>query len=262
MPALFAYLLAIGILVGGGYAGLRWLTNPPDPGPTIHRAASQHVRVPLTGNIRPNSTTQSSETPRPTSAEKESSWANADGAEGSIQTAHGTKSRGSQAIAPQIDKSEAPKAREAQARMNDADAPRGGCTAIGLTAQGELVFPMECRTYLAVHRDPGSSPGRSDAMHQTGGTEQWSVSSDRQRPQLESLDKQAVTVRPDSASLLNAQQKIPDPALSPKSDKVRRARPAAKKPDGTLKEHPEWPMNPSRTVVSQLDEWFNAFGLR
>src|SRR5882762_8618418 len=32
MPALFAYLLAISIALGGGYAGLRWLVAPDNAG--------------------------------------------------------------------------------------------------------------------------------------------------------------------------------------------------------------------------------------
>src|ERR1700704_1588829 len=32
MPALFAYLLAVSLLVGSGYVSLHWLTAPPDVG--------------------------------------------------------------------------------------------------------------------------------------------------------------------------------------------------------------------------------------
>jgi hypothetical protein len=44
MPAFFAYLFSIAVFVGGGYAGLVWLTSPPPCGNKgnseqfIHRA--------------------------------------------------------------------------------------------------------------------------------------------------------------------------------------------------------------------------------
>jgi hypothetical protein len=41
MPALFAYLLAVSVLLGGGYAGLKWLTTPPEPSTTTQRLASK-----------------------------------------------------------------------------------------------------------------------------------------------------------------------------------------------------------------------------
>lgn len=42
MPALFAYLLSITVLVGAGFAGLVWLTEPPPAKPLI--VASAHSR--------------------------------------------------------------------------------------------------------------------------------------------------------------------------------------------------------------------------
>ena len=42
MPALFAYLFSLIIFVGGGYAGLVWLTEPPAAIPTVVAAAKAH----------------------------------------------------------------------------------------------------------------------------------------------------------------------------------------------------------------------------
>ena len=42
MPALFAYLFSLIIFVGGGYAGLIWLTEPPAAVPTVVAAAKAH----------------------------------------------------------------------------------------------------------------------------------------------------------------------------------------------------------------------------
>jgi hypothetical protein len=265
MPALFAYLLAIGIFVGCGYAGLHWLANPPNSGPMRHRASSQHAHLPSPRNMRQNSTVQASDAPPPTSAERapESSWAKARSAESSTQTAHGTESGSSQTIPSQTESQkgserESAKEREAsnESNVSNGDVSRSGCKPIGLTAQGQLVFPMECREFLALHRDPDSSRAQSDASHQASGSEQWSVTSDRQPQQLQLLDNQAVSVRTGSAPRVKAQP------ISQSGDKVRRTRLTAKKMDGTPKEHSEPPMSPSRTIVSQLDEWFNAFGLR
>jgi hypothetical protein len=40
---------------------------------------------------------------------------------------------------------------------NDENVPPGGCTPIGLTAQGQLVFPMQCQALLERHRGPMAS---------------------------------------------------------------------------------------------------------
>ena len=43
MPALFAYLLAVSIVLGGGYAGLRWLSAPPHPSFSQRPSASEKL---------------------------------------------------------------------------------------------------------------------------------------------------------------------------------------------------------------------------
>ncbi len=50
MPALFAYLLAISIALGGGYAGLRWLAAP-DSSTDQHSSAS--AKLPNKGKKLP-----------------------------------------------------------------------------------------------------------------------------------------------------------------------------------------------------------------
>src|SRR5258706_3106379 len=40
MPALFAYLFAVSVLLGGGYVGRHWLSAPPDAS-TIQRPSSK-----------------------------------------------------------------------------------------------------------------------------------------------------------------------------------------------------------------------------
>src|SRR3954469_17749604 len=51
MPALFGYLIALSILLGGGYAGLQWLAAPdPRPAkPVAHRSAPEKTASSTTG---------------------------------------------------------------------------------------------------------------------------------------------------------------------------------------------------------------------
>jgi hypothetical protein len=50
MPALFAYLLAISIALGGGYAGLRWLAAPDS---TTGQQSSVSAKLPNKGKKLP-----------------------------------------------------------------------------------------------------------------------------------------------------------------------------------------------------------------
>jgi len=43
MPALFAYLLAVSLLLGGGYVSLHWLAAPPDASTNQRPSASKGV---------------------------------------------------------------------------------------------------------------------------------------------------------------------------------------------------------------------------
>jgi hypothetical protein len=149
MPALFAYLLAISIALGGGYAGLRWLAAP-DSSTAQH--SSENGKVPNKGKKLPEK--PDSNVTRMTEAE--SGPTDRDTTEITASTApSGTSNK----VAPEASRNETgvseviPKV----PTQKDDDAPTGGCTPIGVTASGKLVFPMQCKELLERHRGPVDS---------------------------------------------------------------------------------------------------------
>ena len=146
MPALFAYLLAISIALGGGYAGLRWLAAP-DSSPGQQSSAS--AKLPNKGKKLPgkpdfNVTTMT---------EAESGPKDRDKTEIIASTAPtGTSNK----VAPEASRNE-PGVSEVSPKaptQKDNDVPGGECTPIGVTASGKLVFPMQCQAFLEPHRGP------------------------------------------------------------------------------------------------------------
>ena len=129
MPALFAYLLAIVVLLGIGYEGLEWLAEPL-PAPT-HESGIRPTgkgKVPAgKAEARPDvaDSTPSAdlEPTRKAAAETQN-----DGEPDKTVVAEGpAKAAG--------------------------DTAQGECTPIGITAQGKLVFPMACQAVLLQKRD-------------------------------------------------------------------------------------------------------------
>ena len=127
MPRLFAYLLAIAVVLGGGYAGLYWLSEPQEP------AISQRTVGKSTSK-----TTDVAENEPKVSAKTEES-------RGPDQLASSNKAA---AQAPPEMK-EDPQASTRKAE----EIPQGGCMPMGITARGQLVFPMQCQELLARNRD-------------------------------------------------------------------------------------------------------------
>jgi hypothetical protein len=149
MRALFAYLLAISVALGGGYAGLRWLAAP-DSSTGQHSSAS--AKLPNKGKKLPEK--PDSNVTRMTEAE--SGPKDRDKTEIAASTA---PSGSSNKAAPESSRNEtgvsevSPKA----PTQKDNDVPTGGCMPIGITAQGQLVFPMQCQALLERHRGPEHS---------------------------------------------------------------------------------------------------------
>src|SRR5450432_1663698 len=140
MPALFAYLLAISVALGGGYAGLRWLAAP-DSGTGQQSSAS--AKLPNKDKKLP----EKSDSNVTTMTEAESGPKDGDKTEITASTApSGTSNK----VAPEVSRNE-PGVSEVSPKaptQKDDDVPGGECTPIGVTASGKLVFPMQCQAFL------------------------------------------------------------------------------------------------------------------
>jgi hypothetical protein len=143
MPALFAYLIAVSLLLGGGYMSLHWLAAPDT-------SSSQR----LLASKRPTASKYMAEKSDPdvagaTWAERRSRDPPETERIPSNPTSEETKDAASKAphngTTGSEDNTKVP-ANKAE------DVPPGGCTPIGLTAQGQLVFPMQCQVLLERHR--------------------------------------------------------------------------------------------------------------
>jgi len=147
MPALFAYLLAISVALGGGYAGLRWLAAPDS---STSQQSSASAKLPNNKGKKPPEKPDS-KVSRMTEAE--SGPKDRDKTEITASTAPaGTSNK----VASEASRNESgvsevsPKA----LTQKDDDVADGGCTPIGVTDSGKLVFPMQCQAFLEPHRGP------------------------------------------------------------------------------------------------------------
>jgi hypothetical protein len=144
MPALFAYLFAISIALGGGYAGLRWLVTPDD---SAGHQSSVSAKLPNKGKNLPEKA--DSKVSRMTEA------ANGPKDREKTEITRSTPSSGtSNRVSSEISRNE-PGVSEVSPKaptQNDDDVPGGECTPIGVTASGKLVFPMQCQAFLEPHR--------------------------------------------------------------------------------------------------------------
>jgi hypothetical protein len=142
MPALFAYLLAVSIVLGGGYAGLRWLSAPTHPSQRPSASEKLAGRKDATYPALPG----------PNPAEK----GPYDQSEKDITASLPIPESSSKAS------TELPSKQTAAGGTKEADyVPPGGCMPIGLTARGELVFAMHCKELLERHRGPVAVPTNS-----------------------------------------------------------------------------------------------------
>jgi hypothetical protein len=144
MPALFAYLVAVSLLLGGGYVSLHWLSAPPDASTDLRPSASKGrpAKNDLVKKSDPYAAAQTRAEKRPD-----------DHAETEIAASR----LGSEASGKAV--SEAPPNEtgvnedntKAQTKKAE-DVPTDGCVPLGLTAQGELVFPIQCQALPERHR--------------------------------------------------------------------------------------------------------------
>jgi hypothetical protein len=147
MPALFAYLLAVSLLLGGGYVSLHWLAAPGDA-PTSQRP-HQSKSQPASKDVDEKSAAQA----RTTRAENRSG----DDSETEITASSATSGASNKAsTAAPRNGTAGTDDTNVQAKQTEGVSP-GACMPIGLTAQGELVFPMQCQELIEQHRGPVAS---------------------------------------------------------------------------------------------------------
>jgi hypothetical protein len=136
MPALFGYLVAVSILLGGAYAGLQWLAAPQGGSAektSVHtrNAPDKSAATRMGGVAAPNAADHqaNAETPGKNAA-----------VERSEEIDREAKHVGVNAVgqSPKVEKG--------------GSAPAGGCGPIGLTANGDLVFSLQCQEMIERHR--------------------------------------------------------------------------------------------------------------
>jgi hypothetical protein len=146
MPALFAYLLAITVAIGGGYAGLRWLAEPDS---SNGQQSSASAKLPN----KAKKLTEKADSNVTRMTEAESGPRDSDKTEITASTAPSGASNKVAAETPRNEPGVSEVSPEAPTRKDD-DVPTAGCTPIGVTASGKLVFPMQCQAFLEPHRGP------------------------------------------------------------------------------------------------------------
>jgi hypothetical protein len=277
MPALFAYLLAISIALGGGYAGLRWLVAPDS---STGQQSSASAKLPNKGKKLP----EKSDSVVTTMTEAESGRKDRDKTEITASTAPSGTSNN---VAPEASSNESgvtavgPKA----PTQKDDDVPGGECTPIGVTASGKLVFPMQCQAVL--ERQPG--PVDSQLPVPTNPPETVASPKERQAAEPAPSADQITGLNREGSSTNEANAKVEDVSPSGKTEPSRensepevvKGRKLGKRnmhssgskpvmmilrtvefPDGRHEER-LLPMNRSRrTSLRTEDQWFNPLSFR
>jgi hypothetical protein len=138
MPALLGYLVAVAVFFGSGYLGLAWLAAPDDT--STHQRSSDQ------------STSHS-----PNVSSKKPTASVADAKEAGVGTKAETTPEGNP-VPPGKGLQDVAVASDSSGKVQKPDAlPTGGCKPIGLTANGEMVFPLQCRELVERQRGPAAS---------------------------------------------------------------------------------------------------------
>ncbi len=269
MPALFAYLLAITIALGGGYAGLRWLVAPD----STSQQSSASAKLPNKGKKLP----EKSDSNVTTMTEAESGPKDRDKTEITASTA---PSGTSNTVAPEASRNE-PGVSEVSPKaptQKDDDVPGGECTPIGVTASGKLVFPMQCQAFLEPHRGPEDSqlpvptnppesaapPKERQAAEQTPSADQTGLNREGSftndaNAKVEGVSHSGETKpgREDSEPEVVKGRKVGKRNMHSGSKPVMMILRIVEFPDGRREER-LLPMNRSRrTSLRTEDQWFN-----
>jgi hypothetical protein len=152
MRAPLAILLAAGMMVGGGYAGLVWLASPSTVG---HGASSrsQNASSAPNANVRSEAVVDENGSAGRTQNEESTSLS-------PLRTGGGptmSVSNSAQQAAENNQSSATGSLTEQTGATKAPDVRAGGCMPIGITAGGNLVFPMACRELLEQHRGAHAS---------------------------------------------------------------------------------------------------------
>jgi hypothetical protein len=269
MPALFAYLIAVSVALGGGYAALRWLAAPDSSGQQSYASA----KLPNKGKKLPGK--PDSNVTRMTEAES-----GPKGGDNTETTTSTVPSGSSNRVAPKTSRTEpgvgevSPKAPTQTAE----DVPTGGCMPIGVTASGKLVFPMQCQALLEPLRGPEDFQGPVS----TDSLESAAPPKERQTAEPAPPADQITGLNREGSSTNEANAKVED-VFPTDETKPRKESPEVVKgkkvgkrnmqssgskpvmmilrtiefPDGRSEDH-LLPMNRSRrTPLRTDDQWFN-----
>jgi hypothetical protein len=157
MPALFGYLVALALLLGGGYAGLHWLGSPDDAG-THQRIGEKPTarNVPKKPELKPELKSEfngAGATAVPGEADGGSKIGTTASATPDGEAPHQSDHEGNATAT--ISKPGDP-----TSGVNNDNAPAGGCMPIGVTARGADVFPIQCQALIERQRGsvPSSAP--------------------------------------------------------------------------------------------------------
>jgi hypothetical protein len=168
MRALLAYVLAISVLLGGGYIGLRWLFEPPnasfDQGLNGSGKVSREKKIAsgkTDSNVaeQPNALGKSEPLKRSAGSEVPSGAASAPSLEDG-RDKNDSKSEPLERNAGSEVPRGAASAHSLEAGRDKDDSrplshwvlPAGDCLPLGVTGHGELVFPIECHKLLGRDR--------------------------------------------------------------------------------------------------------------
>ncbi len=319
MAALFAYLLSITIFLGASYAGLVWLTEPATKTSTPHAAK---VQTGGASGAKPPVSEQHASVEKPPSNSQGTAGrpgpiefsgpAKVDAPP--VGKAGNDNSGSAAARNPEVKQADVKPADTKQAEARPADTPSpasppptneqsqggnsprtdakgdgvppGGCMPIGMTAQGDLVFPMQCRDLLQHSAQPAAPPSPTRQAERTKSVGQASsepaVAPARPaKPPSEAGNSEGNGV----AAIANRAQPPPTrttnldsraegnspPRTSVAREVLRRKKVATRKPDqspppkaATDSHGDDRPSPPNRSgnMASRSDDWFNPLGLR
>jgi hypothetical protein len=261
MPALLAYLLAISVALGGGYAGLQWLAAPDS-------STDQHS---YTGAKLLNKRKKLPEKPDSSDAkmsEAESGPKDKDKAEiTAISTPSVASSKAPETLRNETSVSEV--SPRAPTQKND-DGPTGGCSPIGVTASGQLVFQMQCQrpedTKVPVSTNPSESAAPPKERQRAPPASAADQITGLNRGATNEANAKVEDVSPSGEAKPDNEHSEPDVV---KGKKVERrdtqssgSRPVVEFPDGR-REQRLLPTNRSRRTSPRTeDQWFNPLSYR
>jgi hypothetical protein len=141
--------------------------------------------------------------------------------------------------------------------QEDDDVPTGGCMPIGLTAQGELVFPMKCQALLERHR----GPAHSQVPAPTNPPESAAPPRERQAAEPAPAADENTGLNRDGSSSTDANAKVED--VSPSGEfRPGQERPEPEGAKGQRVGKRNMQSSHSKPALRAEDQWFNPLTFR